>query len=123
MFVNNSSASSQLDIQSTLERIKIISDSMKGFPTAFVMTNREYQSLKAASKVESPCVGQPPIASPYGIKFEVYDTVRECLDRMHDAKPHERLKLALSQGEIKLEDFNHPYVKKMLFGDAYKESE
>lgn len=80
---------------------------IRSIPTAFVMTTGTLEAIKEqASKHSGPGATQPsPLDFIYGIPFETYPTIEECLSRMARQKNGERLQLISdSRPEINLEN-------------------
>jgi radical SAM superfamily enzyme YgiQ (UPF0313 family) len=67
---------------------------LRSIPTAFVMTRDTLEAIKEQASKHEPGVTQPKsLDFIYGIPFETYHTIEECLVRMSSQKDGERLQL------------------------------
>ncbi len=93
-----------------------LSAKMQKLPTAFVMTTATLQAVKDRLGEDdyagdADAVGFGFLSLLAGVAVEDYPTVRECLDRMVNQQPGERLQL-VSDGPMPDDCLSHPWLTK-----------
>jgi hypothetical protein len=101
-------------VRGAMKAILAVEQVFANQPTAFVMTTAVWDRSRAAVKdntgVQHPeSSGSAPLRV-LGFNVETYATVRECLDRMFNQRPGERLRL-VTEGPIPDDCADHPYMQ------------
>ncbi len=109
MIGNGGQDAASIDWNSIKATMREMSARMSKIPNRLITTKRTFERLKQA--VADYDLPRPTaMDSLYGTPVEAYDTVAECLDRMHHPLPGERLQLVLSE-DIPIWLSDHPWIK------------
>lgn len=107
------SSSSDFNVSDLFLKFNEINEELQKFPTALVMTHETFEKAKKVIDVSCEthqhvniCIG----SSGLGIRIETHDTIEQCMDRMMNQRPGERLQLVFD-GDLPSSCFGHPYMK------------
>lgn len=106
----NECSTTDMNVDTLMDRMRFMQASMRSVPTRIVMTSKTFAALKESCKpLDAVSYPQDKLSPIYGIPIEHYETIRECLDRMSNARKGERLLLAITE-EIPSDCIDHPFM-------------
>lgn len=103
------------DFAGCLKQLEEVSRKMASMPNGLVMTHATWFRLRQEIDASSPEgeYGKLLPSTYLGIPVWVYNTVKECMDRMMDQSKDERLQLTLDE-DIPIDCLFHPWLKQQV---------